>query len=113
MRGLVSVSVEKPGMEAYGYDATYAKRHGQPRTVKHLSIGTVSPLSRAQRQKASSRRRGTHDSSHRVSYAQESPTVSGSRRRLLRSSQRRADQALFDTQTRAPRSSSYCSEPDA
>ena len=34
--------------------------------------------------KASSRGRRTHDSSHRVSYAQESSTVSRSRSRLLR-----------------------------
>jgi hypothetical protein len=36
MRARVSVSVEKRGTEAYGYDATYAKRHGQPRTAKTL-----------------------------------------------------------------------------
>src|SRR3954447_22210077 len=63
---------------------------------EHLSVIAISPLIRAQRQKARHRGRWAYDFDHRVSHAQESPAVSRSRGRLLRPPQRRAAQTRAD-----------------
>jgi hypothetical protein len=44
-------SAENPEMEMHGYGATYAKWHGEPRTVENLFVRAVSPSGRAQGQR--------------------------------------------------------------